>query len=128
MEMPKTIINTEKAPKAIGPYSQAVKVGNLLFISGQIPLEPQSGRILKDDVGAQTRMSLENLGAILHSEGLSFENVVKTTLYIRDMGDFETVNKVYAKYFQSGPPARACVEVSRLPKDVDIEIEAVAVY
>ncbi len=126
--MAKTIISSEKAPEAIGPYSQAVKVGNLLFISGQIPLEPQSGRLLRGDLGEQTRRALENLGAILHSEGLSFENVVKTTLYIRNMGDFEVVNKVYAEYFQSGPPARACVEVSRLPKDVDIEIEAVAVY
>jgi 2-iminobutanoate/2-iminopropanoate deaminase len=126
--MAKKIINTDKAPKAAGPYSQAVKVGNLLFISGQIPVEAQSGNLVREGVELQTQQVIENIGAILHSEGLSFENVVKTTLYIRNMQDFDAINKIYAEYFQEGPPARACVEVTRLPGDVGIEMEAVATY
>ena len=124
--MAKKIVNTDKAPKAAGPYSQAVKVGNLLFISGQIPVEAQSGNLVREGVELQTQQVIENIGAILHSVGLSYENVVKTTLYIRNMQDFDAINKIYAEYFQEGPPARACVEVTRLPRDVDIEIEAVA--
>ena len=126
--MAKKIVNTDKAPKAAGPYSQAVKVGNLLFISGQIPVEAQSGNLVREGVELQTQQVIENIGAILHSVGLSYENVVKTTLYIRNMQDFDAINKIYAEYFQEGPPARACVEVTRLPRDVDIEIEAVATY
>ena len=126
--MAKKIVNTDKAPKAAGPYSQAVKVGNLLFISGQIPVEAQSGNLVRKGVELQTQQVIENIGAILHSVGLSYENVVKTTLYIRNMQDFDAINKIYAEYFQEGPPARACVEVTRLPRDVDIEIEAVATY
>ena len=126
--MAKKIVNTDKAPKAAGPYSQAVKVGNLLFISGQIPVEAQSGNLVRKGVELQTQQVIENIGAILHSVGLSYENVVKTTLYIRNMQDFDAINRIYAEYFQEGPPARACVEVTRLPRDVDIEIEAVATY
>jgi 2-iminobutanoate/2-iminopropanoate deaminase len=126
--MAKKIVNTDKAPKAAGQYSQAVKVGNLLFISGQIPIEAQSGNLVREGVELQTQQVIENIGAILHSVGLSYENVVKTTLYIRNMQDFDAINKIYAEYFQEGPPARACVEVTRLPRDVDIEIEAVATY
>lgn len=126
--MSKTIIETEKAPRAIGPYSQAVKEGNLLFISGQIPIDPRSGALDKGDIEAQTRRALENVGAVLHSQGLSFDNILKTTLFISDMGNFEAINRVYGEFFQSGPPARACVEVSRLPGDVGIEIDAIAGY
>lgn len=124
--MAKTIISTEKAPAAIGPYSQAVRAGNLLFISGQIPVEPLGGALVKGGVEQQARRVLENIGAILSAEGLSYSSVVKTTCYLRRMSDFDCVNRVYADYFASGPPARACVEVSRLPRDVDIEIEAIA--
>jgi len=126
--MAKTVVATDKAPRAIGPYSQAVRAGNLLFISGQIPLEPQSGTMVTGSIEQQARRVLENIGAILSSQGLSFPNVVKTTLYLRRLSDFDAVNRMYGEYFQSGPPARACVEVARLPKDVDIEIEAVAAY
>ena len=126
--MTKTIINTAKGTEAVGPYSQAVKVGNILFVSGQIPLEPQSGTLVEGDIESQTMRALENLGAILHAEGLDFRDVVKTTLYIKDMEKFEVINRIYAKYFQQGPPARACVEVSKLPRGAAIEIEAVAAY
>jgi len=125
--MAKIIISTEKAPRAAGPYSQAVRAGNLLFISGQIPIETQSGQLVRGSAAEQAKRTLDNIGAILHSQGLSFPHVVKTTIYLRNMGDFEEVNKAYAEYFPSGPPARACVEVSRLPKDVDVEIEAIAI-
>lgn len=126
--MGKTIVNTATAPAAIGPYSQAVKIGNLLFISGQIPVDPQSGELVGGPIETQTHRVMENIGAVLHSQGLSFENVVKTTLYVKSIDDFEIINRVYGNYFQCGPPARACVEVSRLPKGVGIEIEAVAAY
>jgi 2-iminobutanoate/2-iminopropanoate deaminase len=123
----KNIINTEKAPPPVGPYSQAVRAGNMLFISGQIPVEPRSGKPVGGDVEQQTKRVMENIGAILHSQGLSFINLVKTTIYLKNLGDFEAVNRIYGDYFDSGPPARACVEVSRLPKDVAVEIEAIAV-
>jgi len=126
--MSKTIISTEKAPAAVGPYSQAVRAGNMLFISGQIPIEPQSGKLVSGDVGRQTKRVMENIGAILHSQGLSFANLAKTTVYLKNLEDVESVNRIYGDYFDSGPPARACIEVSRLPKDVAIEIEAIAVY
>ncbi|MCX6339562.1 MAG: RidA family protein [Candidatus Aureabacteria bacterium] len=126
--MTKTIISTEKAPGPVGPYSQAVRAGNMLFISGQIAIEPQSGTLVSGDVAQQTKRVMENLGAILHSQGLSFANLAKTTIYLKNLGDFESVNRIYSEYFDSGPPARACVEVSRLPKDAAVEIEAIAVY
>ena len=126
--MARLTVETEKAPAAVGPYSQAVKAGNLLFVSGQLPLGPDGRCIEGEDAAAQTRRAIENLGAILHSQGLSFDDVVKTTLYVRDMNDFDEVNRAYADYFQSGPPARACVEVSRLPRGAAIEIEAIAAF
>ncbi len=123
----KEIINTLNAPKAIGPYSQAVKADKFLFISGQLPMDPVTMQIAGGDVKDQTRQALENLEAILHEAGASFDNVVKTTVFIKNMDDFSKINDVYATYFTKNPPARACVEVARLPKDVEVEIEALAI-
>ncbi|MCC5911563.1 MAG: RidA family protein [Clostridiaceae bacterium] len=120
-------INTEKAPAAIGPYSQAVKVGNLMFISGQLPMDPKSMEIVSQDIKEQTKQALENLKAILQEEGLTFKNVAKTTVFIKNMDEFSLINEVYSEYFNENKPARACVEVARLPKDVGVEIEAIAV-
>ena len=116
---------TEKAPAAIGPYSQAVSVGNLLFTSGQIPIDPATGEI-PEGIEAQTRQSMENVVNLLAAAGAKPEDVVKTTVFIKDMNDFAKVNAVYAEYFKSECPARACVEVARLPKDVLVEVEAIA--
>jgi len=124
----KTIINTNGAPQAIGPYSQAIKANGFLFISGQIPLDPVSGQIVYGGVELQTYQVLNNLKAILAHEGLTFDNVVKTSVFLDDMEDFAVVNKVYAQYFTNEPPARACVQVARLPRDVSVEIEAIAAY
>jgi 2-iminobutanoate/2-iminopropanoate deaminase len=124
--MGKMIISTAKAPKASGPYSQAVRVGNLLFISGQLPIDPATGELVVGGIGPQTKRIMENIGAILHSQGLSFPDVVKITVYLRSMVDFEPFNRAYGEYVQSAPPARACVEVSRLPRDSGVEIEAIA--
>ena len=121
----KEVVFSGNAPKPIGPYSQAVKVGNLLFISGQIPAD-KDGNLVKGDIKAQTRQVLENIKAILEAAGAGLENVVKVTVYLKDMNDFAAMNEVYAEYFSESKPARAAVEVSRLPKDVGIEIEAVA--
>lgn len=125
--MEKKVIFTNKAPAAIGPYSQGVMAGNLLFVSGQIPFVPETMKLVSEDVGEQTHQVLKNLQAILQESGLSFEDVVKTTIFIKDMNDFACVNEVYAQYFSNHKPARACVEVSRLPKDVLVEIELIAV-
>ena len=114
--MNKEVIFTEKAPKAIGPYSQAQKVGDLLFTSGQIPLNPSTGELVTE-IKAATKQSLENVKAILEAAGTSLENVVKTVVYIKDMNDFGEVNEVYGEYFKENAPARSCVEVARLPKD-----------
>jgi 2-iminobutanoate/2-iminopropanoate deaminase len=122
----KKIIKTEHAPKAIGPYSQAVEAGGLVFVSGQIPIDHKTGNVLEDDISEQTKLVLENAKAILGAAGCILQNVVRTTIYLKDMGDFGTVNEVYGKYFPSEPPARATVEVSRLPKDVRIEIDFIA--
>lgn len=118
-------ISTDKAPKAIGPYSQAVKVGNILFTSGQIPLDPVSGEIVGDTIEAQTERICENMKAVLEEAGLTFSNVIKTTCFLSDMADFVKFNEVYAKYFVS-KPARSCVAVRTLPKNVLAEIEAIA--
>lgn len=126
--MTHTLISTDKAPRPVGPYSQAVRAGNLLFISGQIPLDPHSGKVVPGGIEAQARRVLENLGAILHAQGLDYRSVVKTTVFLRRMGDFREFNDVYARYFAAGPPARSCVEVASLPGGVDVEIEAVAAY
>ena len=121
------VIHTDNAPAAIGPYSQAIKAGNLLFISGQVPFIPETGEIVEGDVKAQTAQSLKNLQAILKEAGADFSNVVKTTVFIKDMNEFAQVNEVYAEYFGDNKPARACVEVARLPKDVKVEIVLIAV-
>jgi 2-iminobutanoate/2-iminopropanoate deaminase len=123
----KKIISTSEAPAAIGPYSQAVRSGNFLFCSGQIPLDPKSGQIVADDIATQTRRVLDNVGAVLKAEGVSFENIVKTTIFLTDLGDFQTVNETYGSYFQQQPPARSTVQVSALPKGAKVEIEVIAV-
>lgn len=118
-------ISTLAAPAAIGPYSQAVRAGDFLFASGQIPLDPASGSLVQGDVRAQTQRVLENLGAIFAAAGGGFEQVVKTTVYLADMADFPAMNEVYATFFRGAAPARATVQVSRLPRDVRVEIDAV---
>ena len=124
--MRREIIATSEAPKAIGPYSQAVKAGGLVFTSGQIALDPETGAIAGLDIQTQTRRVLNNLKAVLESAGSSMGLVVKTTVYLKNMGDFAAMNSVYGEYFPGEPPARSTVEVARLPKDVLVEIEAVA--
>ena len=120
------IIHTEKAPAAIGPYVQAVDLGNLVLTSGQIPVNPATGEVPKDIV-AQARQSLENVKAIIEQAGLKVGDIVKTTVFVKDLNDFAAVNEVYATFFEKDCPARSCVEVARLPKDVKIEIEAIAI-
>ena len=122
----KKIISTSEAPAAIGPYSQAVRSGNFLFCSGQIPLDPASGQIISGDIATQTRRVLDNIGAVLKAEGLTFENIVKTTIFLTDLGDFQTVNEIYGSYFKQNPPARSTVQVSGLPKGANVEIEVIA--
>ena len=122
----KEIITTTKAPAAIGPYSQAVRTGNLLFTSGQIPINPETGEIIEGDTGKQTEQMMKNLKAVLEAGGASLESVVKTTVFLKDMADFAVMNGVYAKYFVENQPARSAVQVARLPKDVSVEIEAIA--
>ena len=119
-------IKSKAAPEPIGPYSQAIKLGELVFTSGQIALDPKSGEIAGEDIRTQTRQVLENLRAVLESAGASMDTVVKTTIYLKNMGDFTVVNEVYAEYFSRSLPARSTVEVARLPKDVKIEIECIA--
>jgi len=126
--MEKTVIFTSLAPAAIGPYSQAIRAGNLLFVSGQIALDPSLGKVIDDkSVAAQTRRVLENIQAIVTAAGASLENVVKTTVFLKDMNDFGEMNAVYGEFFRSEPPSRATVEVSRLPRDVSVEIDCIAV-
>ena len=124
--MEKIIINTKNAPKAIGPYSQAIIVGNLLFTSGQIPIDPVTGKIVDDNVKNATNQCLKNIGEILVEAKSSFDKVIKTTVFIKNMKDFSDVNEVYASYFKDKEPARSCVEV-KLPKDALVEIEVVAI-
>ena len=124
--MQRDIIATTKAPQAIGPYSQAVRFNNLLFLSGQIPLEPESGEILKGNIKEQTKQILENLINVLIAGGSSLDNVLKTTIFLANMEDYATVNEVYAQFFEKSQPARSTVQVSRLPMDVKIEIDAIA--
>jgi 2-iminobutanoate/2-iminopropanoate deaminase len=122
----KKVIQTEKAPKAIGPYSQAIQAENLLFLSGQIPIEPATGEVVKGDIRKQTRQVLENIKGLLESQGLGMEDVIKVTVFLKDIENFNQLNEVYATYFRSFPPARSTVEVAKLPKNVDVEIEAIA--
>jgi 2-iminobutanoate/2-iminopropanoate deaminase len=119
-------ISTASAPAAIGPYSQAIKAGNLLFLSGQIPLDPATGQLVEGGIEAQTRQVFQNIGEILKSAGASFDAVVSATVYVADMNDFGKVNEIYATYFSSPAPARATVQVARLPKDSLVEIQVVA--
>lgn len=123
----KEIISTNQAPAAIGPYSQAVKAGHMLFLSGQIALDPATGTIVEGDVVRQTGQVMSNLEAVLRAAGAGFEDVVRTTIFLASMDDFAAVNAVYGQSFPADPPARATVEVSRLPKDVLVEIDAIAV-
>ncbi|PIZ73812.1 reactive intermediate/imine deaminase [Candidatus Peregrinibacteria bacterium CG_4_10_14_0_2_um_filter_43_11] len=122
----KKIISTDKAPKAIGPYSQAVQYGDLIFCSGQIPLHPETMEVMTNAVSEQTRQAMDNLKAVLQATKSDLNKVIKTTIFLKNMDDFATVNEVYASYFEMDPPARATVEVSRLPKDVLVEIECIA--
>lgn len=122
----KEILHTDHAPKAIGPYSQAVKVGSFLFCSGQISIDPKTQEVFLGDVKTQTEMVLKNIEAILTKAGLQFSNIVKTTIFLQDMSDFATVNEIYAKRFPSNPPARSTVAVAGLPKGVKVEIEVIA--
>ena len=125
--MKKEIIKTQKAPLAIGPYSQAIKAGNLLFISGQISIEPKNNEFIDGDIETQTKQVLKNIKAILEAGNSSLEDVVKVTIYLQDMENFALVNNVYSEYFERSLPARACVEVSNLPKNAKVEIEAIAI-
>jgi 2-iminobutanoate/2-iminopropanoate deaminase len=120
------IIRTDNAPQAIGPYSQAVQAGGFVFVSGQIPIDPKNGNVIQADIKSQARLILENAKAILVASGCTMAQVVKTTIYLKDMADFGAVNEVYGGYFTADPPARATVEVSRLPKDVALEMDFVA--
>ena len=120
------IVSTENAPGAIGPYSQAVKAGNLVFCSGQIPLDPRTGEFVSDDVAEQTRQVLKNLSAVLEAAETSLNNVVKTTVFLADMSDFAAMNEVYAEFFSENKPARATVQAARLPRDARVEIECIA--
>ena len=120
-------VSTSSAPKAIGPYSQAIRAGNLLFVSGQIPIDPATGNMIDGDIAAQTRQVFHNLGEILKAAGASFDHVVRSTVYLADMNDFTTVNEIYGTYFSSPAPARATVQAARLPKDARVEIDVIAV-
>jgi 2-iminobutanoate/2-iminopropanoate deaminase len=119
-------ISSDKAPRAIGPYSQAIKAGSMLFVSGQIPLDPATGAMVEGDIAVQTHRVFANLQAILEEAGASFEHVVRTTVYLADMNDFATVNEIYGTYFSSPAPARATVQAARLPKDARVEIDLIA--
>lgn len=125
--MKKQIISTKNAPAAIGPYSQAIKVGNLLFTSGQIPINPETGEFMNDDVQVATERVFQNIIAVLEEAGTTLDKVFKTTVFLRDMNDFAKVNEVYAKYFTEDQPARSCVQAGKLPKDALLEMEVVAI-
>jgi 2-iminobutanoate/2-iminopropanoate deaminase len=122
----RSIIETDKSPAAIGPYSQAVRAGDLLFVSGQIPIDPATGSIVEGGIAEQTDRVLQNIAGILDAAGAGLDDLVKTTIFLADMDDFAEVNRVYAGYFRTEPPARSTVQVARLPKDVRVEIESVA--
>ncbi|MBC5997075.1 RidA family protein [Romboutsia ilealis] len=124
--MSKIVIDTKNAPGAIGPYSQGIIVGNLVYTSGQLPIDIATGELVQE-VKSATKASLDNIKAILEEAGTSMDNIFKTTVFVKDLNDFNAVNEVYATYFKSNPPARSCVQVAKLPKDAVIEIEAIAV-
>jgi len=123
----KEILSTAAAPAAIGPYSQGISAGNLVITSGQLPIDPATGAFAEGGIQAQTRQSLKNVEAVLAAAGLTMANVIKTTVFLKDMNDFAAMNEVYATFFTADPPARSAVEVARLPKDAKIEIEAIAI-
>ena len=123
----KKTVATDRAPKAIGPYSQAIIHNGLAYLSGQIPLDPGTGQVVEGDIAAQTTRVLENLKAVLEACGSELAGVVKTTVYIKDMGEFARMNEVYGRYFAANPPARSTVEAARLPRDVRVEIDAIAI-
>ena len=120
------VISTDRGPKAIGPYSQAIRANGFLFLSGQIPLDPATQNVVEGDIQAQTDRVLKNISGILEASGSSLAKVVKTTVFLKSMGEFGAMNEIYGKYFTQAPPARSTVEVSRLPKDVSVEIEVIA--
>jgi len=121
-------VSTPSAPQAIGPYSQGVRAGSLLFVSGQVPIDPATGNIIEGDIAAQTHRVLQNIGEILKAGGASFDHVVRTTVFLADMNDFAAMNAVYATYFTAPAPARATVQVSRLPRDARVEIDVIASF
>jgi 2-iminobutanoate/2-iminopropanoate deaminase len=123
----KKIISTSDAPAALGPYSQAVRVGSTIYCAGQIPLDPKNGQIVSGGIEAQTKRVMENITAVLKAEGLTCDNVAKTTIFLADLGDFQKVNEIYGSYFKQAPPARSTVQVAALPKDARVEIEVIAV-
>jgi 2-iminobutanoate/2-iminopropanoate deaminase len=122
----KKIISTNEAPAAIGPYSQAVRSGSFLFCSGQIPLDPKSGEIVAGDITAQTGRVMDNIAGLLRAEGLGFDDIVKTTIFLTNLGDFQTVNQIYGSYFKNDPPARSTVQIAALPRGANVEIEVIA--
>ncbi len=124
--MQKEIISTKDAPQAIGPYSQAVRFGNLIFVSGQIPIDPETGKIMKEDIKEQTRQILKNLNNILAAGGSSLDNVIRTTICLTNLEDYSVVNETYAQYFNDLPPARSTVQIAKLPMDAQIEIDVIA--
>ena len=123
----KNVIFAEKAPAAVGPYSHAIDCGNLVFLSGQIPLVPETGLIAEGGIEVQTRQMMANIGAVLEAAGMTFDNVVKTTVFMTDLGDFTTFNEIYAEYFPKNPPARSCVGIAALPKGALVECECICV-
>jgi 2-iminobutanoate/2-iminopropanoate deaminase len=123
----KKVISTPHAPAAIGPYSQAIDTGNLVFISGQIPIVPETGKLLEGDIKAQTIRVMDNIGAILEASGLTFAHVVKCTCYLADIADFKGMNEVYGRYFTSEPPARAAIQVGKLPLGARVEVDTIAI-
>jgi 2-iminobutanoate/2-iminopropanoate deaminase len=122
----KKIISTNEAPAAIGPYSQAVRCGRFLFCSGQIPLIPESGQVVTGDIATQTRRVMDNIASILRTDGMTLDSIVKTTIFLTNLGDFQTVNEIYGSYFEQDPPARSTVQVSALPRGANVEIEVIA--
>lgn len=125
--MSKTVINSDQAPAPIGPYSQAIKAGNTLYISGQIPFDELTGEMINENITEETHQVMKNIEAILSAAGMTFAHVVKCSIFLKDLSQFDTVNDAYAMYFKHEPPARECVEVARLPKDVNVEISCIAV-
>lgn len=124
--MERTVISTASAPQAIGPYSQAIRAGGLVFVSGQLPIDPASGKLVEGDIGGMTRRIFANLEAVLEAAGTSLARAVKVTVFLADMNDFQSMNSVYAEFFPDSPPARSTVQVARLPRDARIEVEVIA--